>query len=292
MCQLLGMNCNRGEDGAAIVSVGPFSTTTRTLTAIETGLPVDVRVDLPTAPGPWPVVVYQHGFLLDVDWTSTLLTQVASHGIVVVAPQMYAANNVPFGKPTTIEEAADAAIVLAFVDELLADALDVEIRGPPVLAGHSRGGKVLWRVLRDDVTAGRGLVLLDPVDGAQAAADPPAVDGALAFMGPTVVLGLGLSTTGRQACAPAADGHDHFISALPQSAHHVVVADGGHLDLLDDEQPGCIIVCTVCTASSAPQAVRSLGAGVIVATVKAADGNDDAIDDALAHAPMVVENRP
>jgi len=265
-----------------------LSTTTLTLDEAATGLDVLMRVDRPTAPGTYPVVVYQHGFLLDVDWTSTLLAQVASHGVVVVAAQMYAANNVPLGKPTTIEEAADAAAVLAFVAADLEAALgDVVIDGAPVLAGHSRGAKVLWRVLTDDVTAGRGLVLLDPVDGAPSADDPAAVDGSLAFGGPSIVLGLGLSTEGRQACAPAEDGHARFAPALPGTTH-VVADDGGHLDLLDDEPPGCFFVCTACAVSSAPAAVRAMSAGFIVATVLAADGDEDAIAVAVARAPVAL----
>jgi hypothetical protein len=68
----------------------------------------------------------------------------------------------------------------------------------------------------------------------------------------------------------------------------LLVEDGGHLDILDDQTPGCVLVCSACTESSAPASLRATAAGLIVATVFAAQGSSTSIDDAITEAPVAI----
>ena len=70
--------------------------------------PRPIRLHGPTTPGTYPLVQFQHGFLSDRRAYDELLSHLASHGFVVVAPQMYPADGVPLGKPTAQDEAKAA----------------------------------------------------------------------------------------------------------------------------------------------------------------------------------------
>jgi pimeloyl-ACP methyl ester carboxylesterase len=156
----------------------------------------------------------------------------------------------------------------------------------PVIAAHSRGGKLSWRVLLANAQAARGLALIDPVDAPPPSnsgiTDPNAVTGALAFTGPAVIVGTGKGPDGFQPCAPAADGHARFADAL-SAAVHVVETNAGHNDLLNS--PG--FVCA--NGPTATQTVfRVLAGGLIAATVREALGEPGAIAAAVASAPAGV----
>ena len=73
-----------------------------TMAQLPQGSPVPGQVWAPTQPGLYAVVVLQHGFLLSNTYYSQLIAQIASHGFIVVAPQMYEAGGLPFGKGSTM----------------------------------------------------------------------------------------------------------------------------------------------------------------------------------------------
>ncbi len=177
--------------------------------------------------------------------------------------------------------------ILAYVraglgDDIAAAAPGVAVADAvPVIAAHSRGGKLSWRVLLANVQAARGLALIDPVDAPpptnSGITDPNAVTGPLAFTGPAVIVGTGKGPTGFQPCAPSADGHVRFADAL-SAAVHVVEADAGHNDLLN--APGF-----VCANGPNPAVFRVVAGGLITATVREALGERGAIAAAVASAP-------
>ena len=169
------------------------------------------------------LVVFFHGFMTTPTAYRKVLGALVDEGTVVVAPRMYRPGPaVLAGRPTATQEAAVGASI---VDELRRSYDPAELW----LAGHSRGGQVAWIVAGD--TTPDGLIVVDPVDGGgpkatrlNATATPAK------FESRTLVIGAGRG--GR--CAPDSVNHNHFAAAAPLGATHVVVAEMGHADLLDD----------------------------------------------------------
>jgi chlorophyllase len=217
----------------------------------DSGAPVSMLVVTPTAPDDYAVVVFQHGFLMANRWYSELLRFVASHGFVVVAPQMYAANGIPVGKPSAWEEAGTAAQVYDWLDANLADVAGVQARTQRLgLAGHSRGGKVIWIVLSSDPTRARAVAGVDPVDGqgGPLGGEARVINGNFGFLFPSLVIGTGLGPTGLSPCAPTGDNHIQFYAASAPTAFHHVATEFGHNDMLNENPDGCGLVCTACAA--------------------------------------------
>jgi hypothetical protein len=81
---------------------GELGVTTSAVPMGTHGAPVDMLIMTPeSADGEFPIVVFQHGFLMAGANDSEVLEQVASHGFVIVAPQMYAA---PFSRIATLHQ--------------------------------------------------------------------------------------------------------------------------------------------------------------------------------------------
>lgn len=246
---------------------GPLAVHTATLERCELGTPVALRVHAPERPGTYAVVVFQHGFLTLNSSYDTVLRHVASHGFVVAAPQMYVPGvGALLGSPSAAEEASTVA-------ELL-DWLPAGVSGMPGvladtsrlgLAGHSRGGKVVWLVLAAGPERARAVAAIDPVDGrgGPLGRQARAVQGATEWLSPAVVLGTGLGG----ACAPAGDNHEQFYAACSGPAWHVVAVDAGHADMLE---PGVSdLAAQVCATGSDRAGTQRLTAGLMVALFRA-----------------------
>ncbi len=164
--------------------------------------------------------VFCPGFLVAPGAYAALLGPVADRGFRVVVPRL--ARPGPRlllgGVPISAEATRAAAVVGAVAGP-----------GPVWIGGHSRGGAVAWTVAAAGLAPVAGVVVVDPVAGggppwAGAPAPAPLPDGR-----PALVLGAAIG--GR--CAPAGRNHRCFAAAAPQ-AEHMVVADCGHADVLDD----------------------------------------------------------
>jgi len=184
----------------------------------------------PAAPGPDGIdlgraeratLVFCPGFLVAPQAYTALLGPIADRGYRVVVPRLVRPGpRLLLGGVPIAAEAERAAAVVA--------ALAGAGAGPVWIGGHSRGGAVAWAVAAGP-TPVAGVVVVDPVAGggppwAGAPAPPPLPDGR-----PALVVGAAIG--GR--CAPAGRNHLRFAAAAPQ-AEHVVVADCGHADVLDD----------------------------------------------------------
>ena len=262
----------------------------------QQGAPVDMLIFSPREPGEYAVVVFQHGFLMANHYYSSILTHLASHGFIVVAPQMYPPGGLPLGKPNTYEEAATALTVYDWLPARLSAITGVTARHDRTgLAGHSRGGKVIWIVLKGDPSYARAVAGIDPVDGTGGplGGEVRVIDGDFNFAFPSFVLGTGKGPELYlgQACAPAGDNHEQFYQASASTAFHVVALDYGHNDMLEDAPSGCGLECTACPGGASRGPMRTLTAGMMVAFFRGAlqgvESSWDAITDTV-EAPVTI----
>lgn len=235
--------------------------------ACEQGNIVPLLILAPDTAGNYPVVVFQHGFMTRNEAYTELLSHVASHGFVVVAPQLYQPGLAALlGHPSAAEEALASAQVLSWVSAELGATLGYSPASSRLgLAGHSRGGKVAWLVLGADPSRVQAVVGVDPVDGTGGPLGNQArvVQGPFAFSLPVLVIGAGLGGN----CAPAGDNHEQFYAASRPPAWHILIPDAGHADMLDETT--AITASRVCPGGSNRAVVRRLIAGLLVAFFRA-----------------------
>ena len=276
----------------------PYETGEYTVATDEiTDGPVDVVVFYPEEADDGPLVVFQHGFLMANTHYSELLTHVASHGHVVVAPQMYEPGGFPTSAPSTEEEAELANELYDWVDEELVNFVDVDTDRLG-LAGHSRGAKVIWWALGDVPRTVEAVAGVDPVDGTGGPLDddPQVLEDPVDIDAPLVALGTGLGSesagVGQPACAPEDENYEEFFAASSPPAWQIVAPDYGHLDMLDDDPDGCGLECEVCVDGDTRAPMRQLTGGVLVALFGGAFDGVDAWFDVLEddqRAPVDIE---
>ena len=285
---------------------GQFTVNSAEIEAGNDGPPVSILLLMPVTTGEesFPVLIFQHGFLMASSWYSDLLTLVASHGFVIVAPQMYDAGGLPFGKPSTAEEVELAQQLRQWVTDHLESQVTVGIDLERVgYIGHSRGGKVAWSVIKADSSRARAIAGIDPVDGTGGPLGGEArlIEGAFPFSIPTLVIGTGLGpSTGSglamMPCAPEGDNHEQFYGAAQSPAYHATVTDHGHLDMLNDDTSGCGMSCSACVEGSSRATMRQTTAGLLVAFFEAslkdrAEAYHVLRDGLGAPAALVVESK-
>ena len=240
---------------------GPLEVQQRDVREGEAGAPRALRITAPVTSGTYPVVQFQHGFLLDHRAYDEVLSQLASHGFVVVAPQMYAADGVPLGKQSVADEAKAAARVAAWALPNAATLVGSAADPRPIgVAGHSRGGKVTWWLALHEALPVRGLVGVDPVDGKGGpllSAQPEALPGPTDDAPRSLIIGLELGGS----CAPEGDNFRHFFERTTAPTQLVIIKGHGHADLLDpDADTGGL-----CVAGPERAAVRALTGGLLAA---------------------------
>jgi chlorophyllase len=243
-------------------ALGPLQVRTLEVPQCADGAPTALRIHAPAAAGLYPLVVFQHGFQSRNAAYDQILGHVASHGFVVVAPQMYEPGLAALlGSPTAAEEAQSALRVLDWLPAHVSELTGVQVRSDVLgLAGHSRGGKVAWLVLSADPTRAQAWAGVDPVDGTGGPLghQARAVQGAAPFDVPTLVLGTGLGG----GCAPAGDNHEQFYAAARSPSWHLVALQQGHGDMLDEDDAAAAAL--LCTSGPDRPGMRRLTAGVLV----------------------------
>jgi chlorophyllase len=273
---------------------GPLETAVIVVAPCERDSPVALRVHAPTAPATYPVVVFQHGFMGYSFTYDGILDHLASHGFVVVAPQMYSPGlAVLLGDPTSTEEATLTAALLDWLPCRLAELVGVGVDATRVgIAGHSRGGKVAWIVIKQDASRAQAIAGIDPVDGTGGpfGTEERVVQGPFDYPAPTLVLGAGAAG----ACAPDGDNHVQFYAASPSPAWHVVATEAGHGDMLDE--PWAAVSGVVCPPGEDRDGMRRLTAGLMTAFFRGALLGDASAyatltDVAAAPIPVTVENK-
>ncbi|CAI5457658.1 unnamed protein product [Closterium sp. Yama58-4] len=185
-----------------------------------------------------PLLVFQHGFAAKTHFYSQLLSRIASHGFIVVAPQMY-----PFiGRSNTRPEMRGSVRVITWVRANLDTWLQQKKQKRPFV-----GAKVAFGVTRNIVSPSSpvpitALLLFDPSDGTSNTSKnvPPVLvhrPNSLVVSAPVLIVGSGLGPIpkgpGLPACPPKYFGHKTFFSDLAGPAYYFVVPQYGHLDFYD-----------------------------------------------------------
>ncbi len=273
---------------------GPLAVRTIDVEQCDGGAPRPLHIVAPDAPGTFAVVQLQHAFFGMNTWYDEIMRHLASHGFVVVAPQMYELGaGVALGNPSADQEAESANQVREWLGEHLGEVAGVDAdMGRFGLAGHSRGGKVVWLLLKADPSRGMAVAGIDPVDGTGGplGGQSRVLAGTLNFPFPSLVIGTGRGG----ACAPAGDNHMQFYAASASPAWHVVASDYGHGDMLDEDAANAAAL--VCDSKSDREPMRRLTAGMLTAFFRATLQGDAAAfaslsDVAAAPAAIVVESK-
>lgn len=229
-----------------------------------------------TQAGEFPVLLLLHGYLLYNSFYSQLIQHVASHGFIVIAPQLYTVAG-----PDTTEEINTAAAITKWLWEGLQGFLPKSVKADLRklgLAGHSRGGKVAFALaLKKSVTSKFSAIIgIDPVDGTDKGkqTNPPVltyVPRSFDLNMATLVIGSGLGEIKRNSlfppCAPNGVNHKDFYNECRRPACYFVVKDYGHTDMLDDETPGIRGKAShcLCKNGKSREPMRTFVGGIMVA---------------------------
>ncbi len=234
---------------------GPYATTEGdakfTVAATKHEVPIHYAhpVSGPDA-GPFPVVVFGHGFNLPPKQYYSYVRRLATFGYVAMTvdyPTAFLGNS-------HVENAKDliAGLDWASSDPTVAAIADAQNAGA---SGHSLGGKLAVLAAAADPRVKASLTL-DPVDGATACSlqDCPDATNLLPLAIPLGFVGETTDAAGFQPCAPAAVNFATFFTAATAPSLSVEVLGASHMAFLDD-MAGCGLSCNFCQKSQVDSAV-------------------------------------
>ncbi|KAF9618581.1 hypothetical protein IFM89_002276, partial [Coptis chinensis] len=242
--------------------------------------PKQLLIIAPTAQGEYPVIVFLHGTSLSTSFYSQLLQHIASHGYIVVAPQLY-----PVFPPSCCscyKEMKFTAEVTDWLPKGLQSVLHENVKAnllKLVLIGHSRGGMTAFSLALDRGGTWRKfsvLIGLDPVAGNELIGQikPEILNkcpSSLNFGIPVMVIGTGLGEVKfgglGPACAPVGLNHKEFYYESQPPCYHFVTKDYGHMDMLDDKLncSGKLAACLCKAGKGTKDTMRKCVGGLVVA---------------------------
>ncbi|PON79987.1 Chlorophyllase [Parasponia andersonii] len=265
-----------------IVEAARGGTTSESEVPVPPPKPLLIATPLPSQEGEFPLLVFSHGYLLYNSFYSQLIQHVASHGFIVVAPQLYTVAG-----PDSSEEIKSTAQVTDWLFKGLQNLLPPQVKAKLSkvgLAGHSRGGKSSFALaLSKEINTAlkfSALIGIDPVDGMDKGKQTPPpvltyVPHSFELDMPVMVIGSGLGEVKRNPlfppCAPKGVNHEDFFKECKEPACYFVVKDYGHLDMLDDETKGIrgkFSYC-LCKNGESREPMRRFVGGIMVAFMKA-----------------------
>lgn len=236
--------------------------------------PVQMDIYAPKETFRYPVIIFQHGFTGSIKGYETILNHLASHGFVVVAPQMYPPGGGMEGSyPTPEEEAALGVQIISWVQENIKYIVPVNADATLLgLSGHSRGGQIAYRMALQVPEKIKALSGVDPVDALTMFGQELAITGPLTFDIPTYNLGTGLGpvpppdTQFDLSCAPADIGYQHFYDNSPSPSWLAVATEQGHADMIDEADLCPSEPCSIfCPGGPDRDGMRSFTAGTLAA---------------------------
>ncbi|MCO4773828.1 MAG: hypothetical protein KDA24_27600, partial [Deltaproteobacteria bacterium] len=255
------------------------------------GSSIPIETYIPSGAGPFPVIVFSHGFQLSpadyVSWGEHL----AGWGYLTVMPDLPGSIIIPV---THVDLAAHLG---ALLDDVVARGASVS--GPYgavadssaiTLAGHSMGGKVSLLLASQDARP-VAVFGIDPVDAGGGplvgvTPDYPSVTPELMpqVTVPLVLLGETTNSTGGLggACAPAADNFQQYFADATSPALEIDVLGANHMSFLDN--PFCLSCLACPTGTDDPAVSRALAQGRLVAFLKSFVDGDASFDTWLTGA--------
>ncbi|XP_057546330.1 chlorophyllase-2 [Amaranthus tricolor] len=243
----------------------------------------------PEAGAEFPVLFLLHGFILYNHFYSQLILHIASHGFIVIAPQLYT-----IAGPDSSEEIKATATIIEWASKHLKDVLPPNIQpnlNKLAISGHSRGGKVAFGIALNKLIKSpikiSALIGIDPVDGMDKGNQTPPpiltytpksfqLDGM-----PVLIIGSEFGEMKKNIlfppCAPKGVNHRDFYDETQKPSWYFVLKDHGHLDMLDDDTKGLRGKCTYCLCKNGKQRepMRKFVGGLIVAFLNAYLNGDD-----------------
>ncbi|XP_027365736.1 chlorophyllase-2, chloroplastic [Abrus precatorius] len=251
--------------------------------------PKSLLIATPLDAEEFPLLLFLHGYLLYNSFYSQLIQHIASHGFIVIAPQLYTVAGAD-----TSDEIHSVAAITNWLCEGLRKFLPPNVRpnfGKLALAGHSRGGKTAFALAlrRLNITTNlkfSALIGVDPVDGMDIGKQTPPpvltyVPQSFDFDMAVMVIGSSLGEVKRNPlfppCAPKGVNHENFFNECKKPAWYFVAKDYGHCDMLDDDTKGIRGKATYCLCKNGEsrEPMRRFVGGVIVAFLKAYLHGDD-----------------
>lgn len=265
------------DDDAATVDIyapGPHTVLQKDVAENADGNAQAVRIFYPAEAGTYPYINFVHGFQLKNIYYDQILTQLASHGFIIVSPQLK--QSLIGGDNSIVEADKILALIADWVKPKLATHTGSAI--PDFtrfgLTGHSRGSKISWRMILKTPTEFHAAMGIDPVDtNSTATSDPHAITGPMTYSAPSAAVGTEKGPTGFQACAPAdSNSAGIFYPNFPSPAWHLIAGNVGHMDMIDaDDLASCGTTCSLCSGGDAAQKAtfRTLCGGLLVAFFRA-----------------------
>lgn len=245
--------------------------------------PKSLLIATPIEGGDFPLLLFLHGYLLLNSFYSQLIEHVASHGFIVIAPQLYTVAG-----PDITEEIYSVAAITNWLSKGLSKILPPNIKpnfDKLALGGHSRGGKTSFAIALRKLNITTDLkfsviIGVDPVDGMDKGkqTSPPIltyVPHSFDYDMATLVIGSGLGDVKKNSlfppCAPKGVNHEDFFSECEKPSWYFVAKDYGHVDMLDDDTKGVrgkVSYC-LCKNGESRKPMRMFVGGVMVAFLKA-----------------------
>ncbi|KAF8392327.1 hypothetical protein HHK36_022669 [Tetracentron sinense] len=268
----------------SVFEAGKYATTflrvEPAISALATSPPKPLLIATPSDEGEFPLLVFLHGYLFYNSFYSQLIQHIASHGFIVIAPQLYCVAG-----PDTSDEIKSAAATTNWLSDGLHNVLPIKVRPSLTkvgLAGHSRGGKVAFALALGQTTTLKfsALMGIDPVDGMDKGNQTPPpvltyIPRSFDLKMAVLVVGSGLGEVKKNPlfppCAPKGVNHEDFFNECRAPAWYFVAKDYGHVDMLNDDTKGIRGKASYCLCKNGKsrEPMRRFVGGIVVAFMRA-----------------------
>jgi hypothetical protein len=203
--------------------------------------------------GPYPVIVFGHGFSIDPSEYYSYVRRLASFGYVAMTID-FPGNLLKGEGVNNVSEAKDllAGVDWAKGNATLGSKVDANTVGT---SGHSLGGKVALLAATMDSRV-KASFTLDPVNASMncSATDCPNVIALMPSLHiPTGFIGETTDAAGGfMPCAPASDNYQMFYGSTNSPSLAVTANGANHVSFVDNLST-CGLACAFCQPATAPQ---------------------------------------